>query len=79
LERREAGFEDLNTDVRRTSAYRQLDGGNTIIFLSSGKKNANKSGPYLYRCAISKVCTNNCIRYPSKRAVDFYIRYYLTS
>ena len=29
----------LNADVRWTSACRQLDGGNTLVFLSSGKKN----------------------------------------
>ena len=32
-------FEDLNATVRWTVACRQLDGGNTLIFLSAGKKN----------------------------------------
>jgi len=30
----------LNAEVRWTSACRQLDGGNTLFFLSIGKKNA---------------------------------------
>jgi len=40
-------FEDLNATVLWTVACRQLDGGNSIIFLPIGKKNANKSGRYL--------------------------------
>ena len=35
-----ARFEDLNADVRWTSACRQLDGGNSLILLSCGKQNA---------------------------------------
>jgi len=46
-------FEDLNADVRWTSACRQLDGGNSIIFLPIGKKNANKSGRYLQKRQLS--------------------------
>ena len=41
-------FEDLNADVRWTSACRQLDGGNSIIYLSYGKINADKSWRYRY-------------------------------
>ena len=33
-----ARFEDLNATVRWTVACRQLDGGNTIIFIPSGMK-----------------------------------------
>ena len=40
-------FEDLNETVHWTVACRQLDGGNTIIFLPTGKKNVNKSGRYV--------------------------------
>ena len=40
-------FEDLNATVQWTVACRQLDGGNTIIFLPTGKKNVNKSGRYV--------------------------------
>ena len=36
-------FEHLNASVRGTLACRQLDGGNTIIILPSGKNNANES------------------------------------
>jgi len=32
-------FEDLNADVRWTSACRQLDGGNSLIFISKGNEN----------------------------------------
>ena len=40
-----ARFEDLNADVRWTSACRQLDGGNSLILLSCGKQNtANLAG-----------------------------------
>ena len=38
LGRCRARFEDLNADVRWTSACRQLDGGNSIIFLPIGRK-----------------------------------------
>ena len=40
-----ARFEDLNADVRWTSAWRQLDGGNSINFFPK-ERNCNKSGRY---------------------------------
>ena len=42
-----ARFEDLNADVRWTSACRQLDGGSSLILLSFWKAKCNKSGRYL--------------------------------
>ena len=47
-------FEKLNATVRWTVACRRIDGGNTFIFLSNGKKNADKSGRYLIKRPISK-------------------------
>ena len=47
----------INADVRWTSACRQLDGGNTIIFAKG--ENANKSGRYgLTGIAHLKVCVS---------------------
>jgi len=40
-------FEDLNATVQWTSACRQLDGGNSLIFRSIGTKNAtNLAGTF---------------------------------
>ena len=47
----------INANVRWTSACRQLDGGNTIIFTKG--ENANKSGRYgLSMYAHQSVCVS---------------------
>jgi len=45
----QVGFEQFNATVRWTVACRQLDDGNTLIFISAGNENANKS---LLRCLV---------------------------
>ena len=56
---------DLNADVRGTSACRQLDGGNTIIFFRYSERKCKQIWPGVSRIAISKVYTNNMIRHLS--------------